>query len=209
MHPGIRQLVETEWSPEDQISDGDLAKWVHEILSAEDADDRFAIEVVVPADSVTLGFTARSLASITRRLQISLLLAFLEPEQVATFEDTRALLREFKEIPLRVTALTISSVKVTVEGEPEEVAKILGQQKPPRHWRRKLMAILAAMAAGAGITVMIENHTAIIEAKLPTTQEVRKEVDRTCGFLPKGTVIKLKTGILEIEVPCGGEPPKS
>ena len=169
MHPGIRQLVETEWRPEDQISDGDLATWVQEILSADFPDDRFAIGVVVPADSVTLGFAAHSLASIARRLQISLLFAFLEPEQVAKFEDIRALLREFKEIPLKVTALTISSVIVTVEGEPEEVARILGQQKPPRHWRRKLMAILAAMAAGAGITVMIENHKAIIEAKLPTT----------------------------------------
>jgi hypothetical protein len=138
MHPGIQQLVETEWRPEDQLSDGDLAKWINEILSAEDADHRFAIEVVVPAESVTLGFAAHSLVSIARRLQLSLLLAFLEPEQIAKFEDTGALLRAFKEIPLRVTALTLSSVKVTVEGDAEEVAKILGQQKPPRKWRRKL-----------------------------------------------------------------------
>lgn len=210
MHPGIQQLVETEWRAEDQLSDGDLAKWINEILSAEDADHRFAIEVVVPAESVTLGFAAHSLVSIARRLQLSLLLAFLEPEQIAKFEDTGALLRAFKEIPLRVTALTLSSVKVTVEGDAEEVAKLLGQQKPPRKWRRKLMAVLAAMALGGGLTLAVEHHKEDITPNLPAAaHEIRREVDRTCGALPKGTVIKLKTGVLEIEVPCGGEPPKS
>jgi hypothetical protein len=69
VHPGIQKLIETEWRLEDQLSNGDFAKWVREMLSEDDADGRFTIEVVVPAESVTLGFAAHSLVSVARPSQ--------------------------------------------------------------------------------------------------------------------------------------------
>ena len=168
-----------------------------------DYDSRFEIEAVVPIRLPQFLVVAESITAVERRVRLAVLLAFLPPQRLARGEDFNALLAEFPRVPLRVTKVSISSVKVTVEGDADEVARFLGLKKAPPTWRRKLRNALLLVVGGGVIGGAILFWGALRRPlNVSPPAEITQKAREACGSLPKGTVFTLKTGVLEIQIPC-------
>lgn len=161
---------------------------------------QFGLDAFTPVDVSPLR-VAYSVSAIESRLRLALLITMLDGERLARFADPQSLLHEYSQIPIRITHLTISSLKMTVEGDAKEIAALLGR-KPPINWRRRLTVTVAVMF-GAGALLTHGDSASPNPVPLPSIQEVITTVNEACGTLPPGTVVKLKFSVFEAEIPCG------
>jgi hypothetical protein len=172
------------------------------------ADDsgEFHIEVTLRTEEKpTIAAIHHSLGSLDRRLRLAILLAFAEPERLHNIDEPQGLLRDYPHLSLRVTALSLSTVKVTIEGDADEIAKMLGNARPPR-WRHRLAAAVIAVFSVGVFAVRAGGEST--EIKFPSPHEVREMAEKTCGYLPEGSKVTLDFKFLQVEVPCDKPMPR-
>jgi hypothetical protein len=201
----LQTLVDSEWQLETQLNKIELPPEIRKALASEEDLSQFEFKVIVPVEQPTFAFVVDSLNAIEKRLRLSMIFTFIEPGRPARFGKMDSLLYEFREIPIIVTALSLSSVEVTVKGDPEEVKKIVQFEKSPKSsWLRKLILTLLIFFAGSSMTFVATKSASNTPIKLPTRAEVAQTIDEYCGVLPDGTKITVKTGVVEVEMTCGG-----
>lgn len=194
----MQRLIESDSRLEDWLHDRNLSDELRAVLAGEIHAAYFKVQIFLPADDPTLTEVANSLTAVERRLRLCLILAFLEPVQIARYEDIDSLLTEFRWLPLKVVQLSLSTVKLTVEGKPDEVSAVVGGGKPPRKWPKILLAAALFFGAG-GIT---NGNTSGATNQPPGYEEGLTIADRICGRLGEGTTIKINIGPIELETTC-------
>ena len=159
-----------------------------------DPNGRFVLDIYVPTEQPDLASVADLFAVIERKVRASVLLAFLDDVPDSEV-DLAGMLAEFPRLPLAVTRLSISSVKVTVEGDPGEVAIFLLRQEPRRDWRKRLVVaallVFSAFGTKPPVTTPLPN--------------LREQAAQVCGVLPLGSEVTLKFMDQEIKFPCGDD----
>jgi len=168
------------------------------LLSSQD-ESRFTLTAYVPLEQPTLHDVVGTLAELETRLVASVLLAFMDPEHVSNFKDINSLVREYRSrAPMVVTDVSIDSITVTVEGDADEIAEFMNRPKS-KNWFKKLVKGVGALCAGG--VLMFGTPPAQIPL-LPPPAEAKRIVSEACGYLPPGSVVTVKTGPIELEVPC-------
>jgi hypothetical protein len=204
----LQVLVDSEWQLETQLNRIELPNRIREALTSETEFSQFEFKVIVPADQPTFAFVVDALNAIEKRIRLAMIFTFIEPGRPARFGEIDLLLHEFRAIPITVTALKLSSVEVEGKTDPEAVKIIIqiDDRKPPKSsWRKKLLNALLIFFAGSSMTFLAMNYASNKPMiKLPTTTEVAQTIDEYCGVLPDGTKITVKTGVVEVEMTCGG-----
>lgn len=204
MNPAaLQELLIREGYHEDSFFAGATQEFLHEL--SEGGDTRLEIDLAIPLEKPTLAFVARSLAVLEAHVKLALLFTFLEPEELSHFRSLDSLLAEFRDVPLRVTALAIGSLKVTVEGEANEVANFFGKQTQPRRWKKKFIAMLSAFVGG-GVVALSLFGLPQPPINIPEPSAVTEPIEQACGYLPAGTVLTIKAGVVEAEIPCQDAP---
>lgn len=162
--------------------------------------ESFKIEVVIPVQAPTIRAVAQLLSAVDRALHFATLIAFMEEKQLdeaGTLEDLFQ-----QDLPsFQVVSLGLSSVKVTIEGDAKEVAKLLGQNKPSSRWKSKL-AIALALILGVSTIAASTGTGEPRQIPIPdVSEQIRNTVDQVCQFSPHSK-FNVDFGIVKAEIPC-------
>lgn len=201
MGPGlIKELVTSDWRPEDRIDDERARVDVRQALDGQ-GPTTFEMEFVLATRRPEFRQLIQYLGQIETTVNLAVLLAFSDWDTIDRFPYVDGLLRAYPLIPLVVTSLGSSSIKITISGDASEIAKLVGRGGPPPNWRRRLIRTLAAMFAGSLLTLRL-----VTEVSLPPREvfqeRIQQAVRATCGYLPPGSEVTLKLPILEAKIIC-------
>jgi hypothetical protein len=174
--------------------------WSSQSRLLSDDDGRLEMRISIPVASPTFTFVSESLAAIEARVRLSLIFTWLDADQIGGLHSFEEVLVTFSDVPIRVTALSLSSVKVTIEGDPKEISEFLGHKPPPSDWKRRLLKNLALFFGGALLVLSVSGLPRAVS--VPSAQEIRGRIEEACGYVPDGTVVKIKAGAIEAEVHC-------
>jgi hypothetical protein len=200
----IQRLIDSEWQLETQLDSLELPGAIRAALSAEDEFPPIEFNAVVPGKRPTFAFVVNSLDAIEKRLRLAIIFTFMEPGRPARFGELDALLNEFRNLPINVTALALSSTEIQVEIDGKVIKVIQVDPSPKPSWRKKLVQALLLIFAGSSMTFVATNYVSKTPVTLPTTQEINQKIDDVCGVLPDGTEITIKSGVIEAKMKCGG-----
>src|SRR6266581_6009877 len=88
-------------------------------FNLEKSHDQFHIDTIVPLENPDFTSTAETLLVLEGYIRLAVLLAFLDEAQIN--KTIPSLLRTYNRIPLRVRSIGISSIKINIEGDPDEI----------------------------------------------------------------------------------------
>jgi hypothetical protein len=199
---------------DDPIGTGPTARDAEIVFLGAESEDRFRLSAFVPLHDMRLASTVLALEEIEKRVNAAFLLTFLDPQRVSFYSDLEtpeglesvvgleSLARELgRNLPLIVTDISLGSLKVTVEGSAEEIARLFEGVKPT-HWFKKVSKALAAVCASGVIIVGGAAMAGHQVAVTPSPAKAQQLIKEACGYLPPGSEITLTAGAVQVKVPC-------